>query len=216
MFPLFLDMTNRLALVVGGGTVGRRKAGALLQAGARVRLVCLESRPADQDNSRLEWLQEPYYLEHLQGICLVCAATNSDVNQQVATDARRLKIWINLADDPIAGDFIVPAVLRRGELAIAVSTGGASPGLAQAIRDWLQEQLDDAFEKFVLLLAELRPLVLQRIKDEEIRQALFRHLRGPHWLDRLRKEKMEQVREAMLMEIQRAETTHPLAGSSLQ
>src|SRR5207245_8816195 len=76
MFPLFLDMTNRLALVVGGGTVGRRKAGALLQAGARVRLVCLESRPADQDNSRLEWLQEPYYLEHLQGICLVCAAIN--------------------------------------------------------------------------------------------------------------------------------------------
>src|SRR5260370_30672837 len=182
MFPLFLDMTNRLALVVGGGTVGRRKAGALLRAGARVRLVCLESGQALEDDPRLKWLQEPYRVEHLQDTCLVCAAANSEVNRQVAADARRLGIWVNVADDPKISDFLVPAVLRRGEFTIAVATGGASPGLAQAVRDWLESQIDDAFEKLVNLLAELRPLVLKRVRDEKTRQALFANLCRAQWL----------------------------------
>ncbi len=201
MFPLFLDMANRLALVVGGGTVGRRKAGALLRAGAHVRLVCLESRQAQGDDPRLEWLQEPYRAEHLQGTCLVCAAANSEVNRQVAADARRLGIWVNVADDPRAGDFLVPAVLRRGEFTVAVGTRGASPGLAQAVRDWLEGQFDDAFEKLVTLLAELRPLVLERVWDEETRQALLANFCQEQWLERLRTEKVEDVREAMVMEI---------------
>jgi precorrin-2 dehydrogenase/sirohydrochlorin ferrochelatase len=201
MFPLFLEMTNRLALVVGGGTVGRRKAGALLRAGARVRLVCLESRQALEDDPRLKWLQEPYRVEHLQDTCLVCAAASSEVNRQVAADARRLGIWVNVADDPKISDFLVPAVLRRGEFTIAVATGAASPGLAQAVRDWLEGQIDDAFEKLVNLLAELRPLVLKRVRDEKTRQALFANLCRAQWLERLRTEKVEDVREAMVMEI---------------
>jgi precorrin-2 dehydrogenase/sirohydrochlorin ferrochelatase len=216
MFPLFLDLRDRLAVVVGGGAVGPRKARALLEAGAKVRLVCLESRPADHNHPQLDWRQEPYRPEHLSSACLVCAAASSAVNRQVVADARRLKIWVNVADDPAAGDFFFPAVLRRGEFVIAVGTGGASPGLAQAVRDWLEGEIAEAFEKWVALLAELRPLVLERIKEEERRQVLFGQLRGPHWLNRLRKERMEQVREAMLREIQTAESLHPWAGSRLQ
>ena len=204
MFPLFLDLTHRLALVVGGGSVGRRKAAALLKAGAQVRLVCLEARPADENEPNLRWLQEPYRPDHLRDVCLVCAAANAEVNRQVAADARRRGIWVNCADDPKAGDFFMPAVLRRGELTVAVSTQGASPGLAQAIRDWLDAQIDDAFEKLVALLSELRSRVLEQVKSEDKRKNLYRHLCQAQWLERLRREKVEDVREAMVMEIRRA------------
>ena len=201
MFPLFFNVENRLILVVGGGPVGRRKANALLQAGGQVRLVCLESRPADESTDRLCWLQEPYCAQHLEGVELVFAAATADINQQVMADARQRGIWVNIADDPGASDFILPAVLRRGGLLIAVGTSGAAPTLAQEVRDLLATQFDDAFQQWIAALAALRPFILAKVSDPKRRRELFHRLCRWDWLERFRQEDANIVQAAMKAEV---------------
>lgn len=201
-FPLFLNLTYRLCVVVGGGAVGQRKASALLAAGGRVRLVCLEARPGELANPHLEWLQEAYECRHLETASLVFAAATPEINRRVVDDARQRGLWVNVADRPDDSDFILPATLRRGDLTIAVGTGGASPSLAQEIRDLLDHQFDDAFGRWVTLLAELRPLILERIADIEQRRMLFERLSHRGWLEQLRREGTDAVRARMLAELQ--------------
>src|SRR5260370_2330126 len=165
MSPLFLNLTNRLCVVVGGGSVGQRKMTALLESGASVRLVCLESRPPHLAVPRLQWLAQPYSAEHLDGATLVFAAATPEVDQQVVRDAQGRGLWVNTADDPGKGDFFVPAMVRRGDFVLAIITRGAAPALAQAVRSNLGGQFDEAFGRWAALLRELRPIVLSTVTD---------------------------------------------------
>src|SRR4051794_7784880 len=102
MFPVFIDLTNRLAVVVGGGPVGRRKTAALRRAGARVRLVCLEPRPAEMVDEGVDWLVESYAPHHLDGAALVFAAGPPALSERVVADARARGTWVNSASEPKA------------------------------------------------------------------------------------------------------------------
>lgn len=197
MLPLFLDITDRLVVVIGGGPVGRRKASAVLAAGGRVRLVCLEPRPAEMDDPRLDWRTEAYAPDHLDGAALVFAAGPPELNAQVVADARACGVWVNAASEPAAGDFFVPATVRRGDFVLAISSGGAAPALTQIVRERLEAEFDEAFGVWVSLLAEVRPLVMQRIADDEKRRNALTALCQWHWLDRLRNEDVQNVRAAM-------------------
>src|ERR1051326_6076294 len=130
MFPVFLDLWDRVCVVVGGGSVGRRKASRLLKSGAAVRLVCLETRPPGEKFAKVEWLTEPFRAEHLTGATLVFAAASFEVNRRVVSEAKERGLWVNAADDPKTGDFHVAAQVRRGALIVAISTGGTAPALA--------------------------------------------------------------------------------------
>jgi precorrin-2 dehydrogenase/sirohydrochlorin ferrochelatase len=201
MLPLLVSLDGRRAVVVGGGPVGRRKAGALLDAGANVRLVCREARPAEV-SERLDWVVEEYRAAHLDGAALACACGPAELNARVVADARARGVWVHSASDPASGDLVFPAVVRRGGLLVAVGTGGAAPALARAIAARLEGEFDNPFADWVDLLAELRPLVRGLVEDAVKRRRVYERLAEWRWLERLRAEGRDKVREAMRAEVE--------------
>lgn len=158
-YPIALNGDRLRALVVGGGTVGTRKALALLDAGADVRVVAPEisaELAQLEAQNRLAVLRAPYAPDALGDASIVIAATSSrDVNSTVAADARERGKLVNVADAPEEGDFHSMAVHRSGELTIAVSTGGV-PGAAARIRDSLAARFDARYERALSVLHEMR------------------------------------------------------------
>jgi siroheme synthase-like protein len=159
-YPLFMEMKGRPCLVVGGGEVALRKVEGLLAAGARVILVSPDltaELAALKAEGRIEHLAREYEPSDLEGFDIAIAATGDGVvNAQVARDGRERRVWVNAVDDPAACDFILPSVVRRGEVVLAISTGGLSPALARRLREELEDYLSDDFAPLAELLAEVR------------------------------------------------------------
>lgn len=149
LYPLFMDVSGRRCVVVGGGGVASRKARGLLESGARVVVVSPEVTP-EIDDMDVTVERRPYAPGDLAGCTLAFAATDSrEVNAAVAREAEEHGIPVNVADRPAEGDFALPSVLRRGGLQVAVSTGGASPSLARRIRDAMEPSFAAEWESVV-------------------------------------------------------------------
>jgi precorrin-2 dehydrogenase/sirohydrochlorin ferrochelatase len=200
LYPIFLDLESKTCLVVGAGPVGARKAAGALEAGAMVRLVAMHIGDAAlgiMQNRQVELLQEPYRTAHLDSVSLAFAATNDrSINARIVEDARNRNIPVNCADSPgesvsesdsdtftntntnsnTGGEFIVPALMRRGELSIAVSTGGASPKLAQKIRNEIEAVYSVEYAEYVELLREMRSYIKGRVHDSDLRSAALESL----------------------------------------
>ncbi|HZR33684.1 MAG TPA: bifunctional precorrin-2 dehydrogenase/sirohydrochlorin ferrochelatase [Terriglobales bacterium] len=174
LFPMFMKLTGRWCLVVGGGKVAEPKIQSLLQAGATVRVIALDV------NERVsQWAREgsivcelrAFRPGDLEGQFLVIAATDSDeVNHRIYAEARRREVLCNNVDDPEHCDFYYPAVVRRGRLQIAISTGGESPALAQRLRAELEEQYGEEYAGWVSELGETRRKLLAADLDPEQRR----------------------------------------------
>lgn len=146
--------------MVGGGAVAGRKVRGLLAAGARVTVVAPEAGDEVGSlarNGRLRWVPRRFDPGDLDGMVLAFAATSdSEVNRRVVAEGEGRGIWVNAADDPEASGFHVPAVHRRGGLALAVATGGAVPSLAAWVRDWIARELPAGIEDLEQLARQLR------------------------------------------------------------
>lgn len=131
-----------------------RKTGTLLEAGAAVVMVAPEiSAVPDGAEVRLRGFRD----DDLEGMTLVVAATNNrDLNARIAAAARSEGVWANVADDPDASDFVFPALVRRGSLRIAISTGNDSPALARRLRERLESEFGPEYGELTALLARLR------------------------------------------------------------
>jgi precorrin-2 dehydrogenase/sirohydrochlorin ferrochelatase len=176
-YPIQLQLKGRLCIVVGGGRVGLRKTSGLLRADARVRLITAAPPTDHLPVKQIEIIRRPYQEGDLAGAYLVFAATDDHlVNAAVAVEARRLNIPINIADDPDGSDFLLPATFFRGDLAIAVTTGGRSPALATQVRDQLASQVGPEWEILLEIAAALRRKRLTLPKKAEYNRGILRQL----------------------------------------
>ncbi|MED4923409.1 NAD(P)-dependent oxidoreductase [Anoxybacillus geothermalis] len=178
-YPIVLHLRGRRAVVVGGGQVAARKVYGLLEAEADVVVVAPEAVPdieALAAKGEIVWRQKTFAEDDLAGAFLVIAATNDrNVNEAVAQAAAPGQL-VNVVDDPKRCDFHVPAVIRRGPLTIAVSTGGASPALARRIRRELEEKYGEEYEPYLQFLQKARDIILREVAGDAARKRLFRAL----------------------------------------
>ncbi len=180
LFPMFLKLEGKQCLVVGAGKIGEPKIGGLLETGAHIRVVALEATAQVREwatAGKLELELRAFAAEDLDGAFLAVVATNSrTVNERVYYEAQRRGVLCNVVDVPDLCDFFYPAVVRRGDLQIAVSTSGQSPSLAQKIRQQLEKQFGAGYAAWVAELGETRKLILASDLDKERKLELLHSL----------------------------------------
>lgn len=188
-YPVFLNLKGRKAVVVGGGRVAERKVSGLLKAGAMVVVVSprVTSRlKAHADRGRIQWRKRAYRKGDLREAFLSVAATDSArVNSKVSLEAPGL---CNVIDSADLSNFIVPSSLRQGDLAIAVSTGGASPALARAIRLELETLYGPAFGRYLRKAREERNRLFQENAPERTRRRQLKRVGSRELLQKIRED----------------------------
>jgi precorrin-2 dehydrogenase/sirohydrochlorin ferrochelatase len=173
-YPAFLDLRDRSCLVVGGGPVAERKAITLFDAGADLSVVSPTLTPALHelaDKGKITYRKKNFDEHDLTGMFLAVAATDDDaVNDAVAHVCRKNGVLVNVATAPAEGTFIVPSVVERGDLLIAISTCGDSPALARRVREDLERTYGPEYGVFLEKMAMLRQRLLQDVPDDEVRR----------------------------------------------
>ena len=168
-----LDLEGRNCLVVGGGSVGLEKAKGLLDTGAIVTVVTPRIEPELQ-RLPVRWRRKRYQPSDLDGHFLVVAATSvNSLNRRIFLDAESRRMLCNVVDTPEICSFILPAVYRRDPIAIAVSTGGASPALAKRLRDDLGARIEEEHVALAHRLRDLRPWVRNHYHSYRERKEFF-------------------------------------------
>ncbi len=180
LFPMFLKLAGRRCLVVGAGGISTAKIGALLDSGARVTVVApwaLEEVRELADTNAIEWIEREFRASDLDGVFLAIAATSrAEVNHAVFSEAAARNILCNAVDDPPNCDFYFGALVRRGDLQIAISTAGESPALAQRLRREIDERLDPALGDWLGTVGALRREILADAPATEARKNALHQL----------------------------------------
>lgn len=173
-YPVLLDIAGKPVVVIGGGEVALRKVEGLLDAGAVVTVVSPQlhadlARLADE--RRVSWLQREYRPGDLEGYKLAFVGTDDrSINATVTREGRERDVWVNAVDDPQNCDFIMPGIVRRGDLIVAVSTSGGSPAMARKMREELEAFLTEDYALLLELAAEVRGELRERglLVDAEV------------------------------------------------
>jgi len=189
LYPVCLEISDKLCVVVGGGSVAERKVLGLLTAGAQVRIISPQlTRPLTElaDDGRIEWLERGYTQGDLAGALLIFAATDSrEAQEAVFKEAGQAGQLVNVIDAPARCSFHVPAVVRRGDLTLAISTGGKSPAVAAMVRKQLAENFGEEYGLLLDLISRLREQVLTGEGNSSERKILFQNILHDdivHWI----------------------------------
>jgi precorrin-2 dehydrogenase/sirohydrochlorin ferrochelatase len=179
-YPIFLDLRNKKAVVIGGGSVAERKALTLLSCNANVSIISPEITPRLRrlaKEGKIEYIKKSYEDKDVKDAFLVVAATNDKkINEAVAKAVERYSCLLNIVDKPESSNFIVPSLISRGDLTIAISTGGKTPALSKQIRKELQQIYGREYEVFIKTMGKIRGMLLKGVPSEKTRRRIFTKL----------------------------------------
>jgi len=179
-YPVYLDIKNRNCLVIGGGSVGTRKVMTLLACGANVTVVSTDATEELHQlskNGEIKLKERPFQTTDLDDRFLVIGATdNQKLNFNIHAEAERRGLLCNIADRPKACNFILPSIVNRGDLIIAISTSGKSPAFAKKLRKHLEKEFGDEYAKFLNLMGAIRQKLLSQDHKPEAHKHLFEQL----------------------------------------
>jgi siroheme synthase-like protein len=210
-----LKLTDRRCVVVGGGEIGLEKVEGLLACDAQVVLIAPEAVPALEAlaaDGSIAWLRREYRPADLEGTFMVIAATSdTDVNIGVFADAERRAMLVNVVDVPPLCNFILPAIVRTGPVAIAISTAGASPALAKRMKGQIAEEYGEPYARLAVLLNEARGWAKATLPTYQDRKAFFEGIVNgdPDPVSLLRKGDEQAVRD-LIASAQRSYASTPV------
>ncbi|MDO9265268.1 MAG: bifunctional precorrin-2 dehydrogenase/sirohydrochlorin ferrochelatase [Desulfosalsimonadaceae bacterium] len=203
-YPVNLDIKNRGCLVVGGGAVASRKAGTLAECGAIVTVVSpkfSQSLRELEKTTTVTLVCRPYETSDLDGKFLVIGATDDEaLNRRINADAETRHMLCNIADVPDICNFILPSVIRRGDLVIAVSTSGKSPAFAKKLRKDLEKNFGDEYGRFLALMGAVRNKLLCTAHAPEAHKPLFERLIHHNLLELIKNNQKAEINR-LLFEI---------------
>ncbi len=183
-YPVFLCIAQKPCVVVGGGKVAERKVKMLLKFQASVILISPEVTPRllrYAEENRIKLIRRPYKKGDLKNALLVFAATNDGtINQKVKEDAQKVRIPVNVADNPDLCDFIVPSIIKKGPIVIAISTSATLPLLSKKLRKEISGIISDKHITYVKNMGRFRKMVMKSIKDEAKRKQIMRRIERMH------------------------------------
>jgi precorrin-2 dehydrogenase / sirohydrochlorin ferrochelatase len=181
-YPVLLDLSGKKTVVIGGGRIGQRKIETLLEYGAAVFVIAREMTPELHDLHRKGEIRllGPEYDESLvKDAFLIIVATNDrDLNKRVSAFAKDRNILVNVVDQPEECSFIVPSIIKKGDLIIAISTSGKSPALAKRVREELEGRFGIEYGLFLNMMGKLRKELISGGKSEKERTEIFNNLVG--------------------------------------
>lgn len=200
-YPIFIDLKGKTALVVGGGNVAERKIEVLLDCGAKINIVSNEL--TDKLKNLVEvygirHLNEEFSKKHLEGVFLVIAATDDkQLNHKISKIAKKMGLLINAVDQLPDCNFIVPSIVKRGDLLIAISTSGKSPALAQKIRKQLDTQFGSEYKAFLVLMGRVRKEMLSKGLSQEENSRIFHEIVESDVLEALLRDNLKRVESTL-------------------
>lgn len=198
MYPVCLNISGKLSVVIGGGGVAERKVQGILAGSGNVRIVSpviTATLQALVNREAIEWREKTYSATDLVGAFLVFAATdNSEVQAAVLRDAHAAGLLTNVADDPDSCDFQVPASIRRGDLTLCVATNGKSPALAAMVKRRLEHDFGEEYAQLTALMAMLRDRILtEEDGSQEEKKILFQKILHDDIVDWLRARRWDRI-----------------------
>lgn len=179
-YPIYLNLTDKLSIIVGGGTIAEGKVTGLLEADAKVVIIAPEVTPAVQElaeSGKITWEKRVYRDGDLEGAAIAISATDDpEINHQVWDEANRRGILINVVDDVPYCNFIAPAIVRRGDITIAISTNGKMPALAAHMRREMDKSFGDEYLQLLEMTTPMRAELGAKHLAYTTRQQLWRKL----------------------------------------
>jgi precorrin-2 dehydrogenase/sirohydrochlorin ferrochelatase len=203
-YPIYLDIRDRNCLVVGGGSVGSRKVETLLDCGAKVTVVSIdagETLKKLSDRGVIQMKERAFQSADLDNMFLVIGATDNEaLNFEIYAAARRRGVLCNIADRPEACNFVLPSIVNRGDLIIAISTSGKSPAFAKKLRKQLEAQFGSEYAEFLELMGAIRKKLLSKDHEPEAHKHLFYQLLERDLVQLIKNADIENI-NALLLDV---------------